>query len=204
MGSMWPAPGISTNAADGWRVCQRRQASSERVSDSAPRIARVGWETCGIGKLSSIAPILRRPQPSTPNKSFQRLVQLYLKEGCRYLHSWTLKTLDQTVYVDYYLPGCPPHPNWILAAVEASAKNELPPKGSVIGPNKSVCDECHGRRKIESYPTYVGFTRSKMITKHASGIRESCVSDLRPDPDVKRSAYPRTFHALDAMDQVQV
>jgi F420-non-reducing hydrogenase small subunit len=54
----------------------------------------------------------------------------------------TLKTLDQTVEVDYYLPGCPPQPEWILKAVEAIATNQLPPKGSVIGPSKSICDEC--------------------------------------------------------------
>ncbi|MFQ6077278.1 MAG: oxidoreductase, partial [Candidatus Bathyarchaeia archaeon] len=38
----------------------------------------------------------------------------------------TVKTLDQTVDVDYYIPGCPPPVNLILKAVEAIAKNELP------------------------------------------------------------------------------
>ncbi len=51
-------------------------------------------------------------------------------------------TLDQTVEVDYYLPGCPPPTNLILTAVTAIIKGELPPKGSIIAPNKSVCDEC--------------------------------------------------------------
>jgi F420-non-reducing hydrogenase small subunit len=59
----------------------------------------------------------------------------------------TVKTLDQTVEVDYYLPGCPPHHDWVLKAVEAIANNELPPKGSVIGPTKSVCDECPREKK---------------------------------------------------------
>ena len=54
----------------------------------------------------------------------------------------TVKTLDQTVDVDYYLPGCPPTPDMILTAVTAILENKLPPKGSVIGPMKSVCDEC--------------------------------------------------------------
>ena len=54
----------------------------------------------------------------------------------------TVKTLDQVVDVDYYLPGCPPPVKLILQAVEAIAQNQLPPKGSVIGPLKSVCDEC--------------------------------------------------------------
>jgi F420-non-reducing hydrogenase small subunit len=54
----------------------------------------------------------------------------------------TVKTLDQTVDVDYYLPGCPPPVKLIANAVDAIAKNELPPKGSVLAPLKSVCDEC--------------------------------------------------------------
>ena len=54
----------------------------------------------------------------------------------------TVKTLDQTVDVDYYLPGCPPPVKLIATAVEAIANNQLPPKGSVLAPLKSVCDEC--------------------------------------------------------------
>lgn len=54
----------------------------------------------------------------------------------------TVKTLDQTVEVDYYIPGCPPPVDLILQAIDAIAKNQLPPKGSVLAPLKSVCDEC--------------------------------------------------------------
>jgi len=54
----------------------------------------------------------------------------------------TVRTLDQTVDVDYYLPGCPPPTKLILQAVDAIIKGALPPKGSVIAPVKSVCDEC--------------------------------------------------------------
>jgi F420-non-reducing hydrogenase small subunit len=59
----------------------------------------------------------------------------------------TVRTLDQTVDVDYYMYGCPPQPKLIIAAVEAIAKNQLPPKGSSLGPNKSVCDECYREKK---------------------------------------------------------
>jgi F420-non-reducing hydrogenase small subunit len=59
----------------------------------------------------------------------------------------TVKTLDQTVDVDYYLPGCPPPVKLIVKAVEAIAKNELPPKGSVLAPLKSVCDECPRKKE---------------------------------------------------------
>jgi F420-non-reducing hydrogenase small subunit len=54
----------------------------------------------------------------------------------------TVRALNQVVDVDYYLPGCPPTPKRIAEAVGAIAKGALPPKGSVLGPEKSVCDEC--------------------------------------------------------------
>lgn len=54
----------------------------------------------------------------------------------------TVRTLDQTVDVDYYLPGCPPPTELILNAIDAIIKGDLPPKGSVLAPAKSVCDEC--------------------------------------------------------------
>jgi F420-non-reducing hydrogenase small subunit len=59
----------------------------------------------------------------------------------------TVRTLDQTVEVDYYLPGCPPPVKLIANAVDAIAKNELPPKGSVLAPLKAVCDECPRTRE---------------------------------------------------------
>ena len=58
----------------------------------------------------------------------------------------TLKTLDQTVEVDYYLPGCPPEAENIWAAIVAILEGKLPPKGSVIGLNTTVCDECPRKR----------------------------------------------------------
>jgi F420-non-reducing hydrogenase small subunit len=72
-----------------------------------------------------------------------------VKEGVLKLPEFydTVKTLDQTVNVDYYLPGCPPPVKLILNAVDAIAKNELPPKGSVLAPLKSVCDECQRKKE---------------------------------------------------------
>jgi len=54
----------------------------------------------------------------------------------------TVKTLDQTIPVDYYLPGCPPPPDLIMNAVNAILKGELPEKGAVLAPNKILCDTC--------------------------------------------------------------
>lgn len=65
----------------------------------------------------------------------------------------TVKTLDQTVDVDYYLPGCPPPVKLISNAIDAIAKGELPPKGSVLAPLKSVCDECPRKKDNKKIST---------------------------------------------------
>ena len=54
----------------------------------------------------------------------------------------TLRTLGQTVPVDYYLPGCPPEADRIWDAITAIVEGKLPPPGSVIGAETTVCDEC--------------------------------------------------------------
>ncbi|MFZ5831133.1 MAG: oxidoreductase [Planctomycetota bacterium] len=86
-----------------------------------------------------------RPQPETK-----------VPEGILHLPVFydTLKTLDQTVEVDYYLPGCPPEAENIWAAIVAILEGKLPPKGSVIGKNTTVCDECkrtRSEKKIKKF-----------------------------------------------------
>lgn len=54
----------------------------------------------------------------------------------------TVQTLDQTIDVDYYLPGCPPPPDLIQSAVEAILTGNLPEKGAVLAPAKALCDTC--------------------------------------------------------------
>lgn len=54
----------------------------------------------------------------------------------------TVYALDQVIDVDYYLPGCAPPRDLILDAVSAILEGKLPPKGAVLSPNKSLCDDC--------------------------------------------------------------
>ena len=70
----------------------------------------------------------------------------------------TVKTLDQTIPVDYYLPGCPPPPNLVMDAVTAILKGELPEKGSVLAPNKALCDTCP---RAETKPEKLSITEIK-------------------------------------------
>jgi F420-non-reducing hydrogenase small subunit len=78
----------------------------------------------------------------------------------------TVRTLDQVVPVEYYLPGCPPEAQWTEAAVNAILSGELPPPGSLIGMDVTVCDECP-REKNE-----------KKITRFYRP------QEIIPDPDV--------------------
>jgi F420-non-reducing hydrogenase small subunit len=75
--------------------------------------------------------------------------QTQVKEGTLKIPEFydTVRTLAQTVDVDYYLPGCPPPVKLIADAVDAIARNDLPPKGSVLAPLKAVCDECPRKRE---------------------------------------------------------
>jgi F420-non-reducing hydrogenase small subunit len=68
----------------------------------------------------------------------------------------TVKSLDQVVPVDYYLPGCPPEPPQIWAVLEAvvAALTEgaaLPPAGSVVGAGTvAVCEECPLEKNVKT------------------------------------------------------
>jgi len=54
----------------------------------------------------------------------------------------TVKSLDQVVPVDYYLPGCPPPVPLIQGALSAILEGNLPPRGSVLAPDTALCMTC--------------------------------------------------------------
>ena len=63
----------------------------------------------------------------------------------------TVKTLDQVVDVDYYIPGCPPVPDQIVSALVQVWEGKLPEKGSVIGAGeRTLCDECPREKEEKS------------------------------------------------------
>ena len=107
----------------------------------------------GLGNLWNKETIFERAYfetPSTKNpESVTPKTSVRVKEGELELPEFydTVKTLGQTVDVDYFLSGCPPPIPCILQAVEAIFNNKLPPKGSSLLPNKSICDECPREKK---------------------------------------------------------
>ena len=55
----------------------------------------------------------------------------------------SVRTLAQTVDVDYFMPGCPPVPEQTWKVLTAVLEGNLPPKGTVIGSDElTVCDQC--------------------------------------------------------------
>jgi F420-non-reducing hydrogenase small subunit len=90
-----------------------------------------------------------RDSPSTENPDvLYPRVEVEVAEGVLQLPALydTVRTLDQTVDVDYRLPGCPPEPARIADAVEAIIAGSLPAPGAVIGAQTTVCEECDRRR----------------------------------------------------------
>ena len=110
----------------------------------------------GLANFSTKEDILRRvyeEAESTVNPGKVRPQPEYkAEEGILELPKFynDVRTLDDVVDVDYYMPGCPPQTERLLEVFTAIVTGaELPPKGSVIGAgNKAQCDECI-RKKSE-------------------------------------------------------
>lgn len=68
----------------------------------------------------------------------------------------TVKTLAQTVDVDYFVPGCPPTGERTWEVLEAVLGNKLPEKGAVVGAGeKTVCDECPRTKEEKRIKAFV-------------------------------------------------
>jgi F420-non-reducing hydrogenase small subunit len=95
----------------------------------------------GDWSFSTVNPAHMRPQ-----------TKVEVAEGVLKLPEFdnTVKTLDQVVTTDYYLPGCAPPVSLIVAAVKAIVAGELPPVGAVLAPDIALCNDCP---RIESKPS---------------------------------------------------
>ncbi len=103
----------------------------------------------GLANLSRTRDIFERSYLTTPTTENPEGVmpgtstevpegELTLPEVCG-----TLRTLDQVVEVDYYVPGCPPVADQTWAVLTAVLEGALPERGSVVGAGtKIVCDDC--------------------------------------------------------------
>jgi F420-non-reducing hydrogenase small subunit len=105
---------------------------------------------------------LTSPSVDNPNKTIPQPIYEAPEGEIRIPDLWnTVRTLGQTVDVDYIIPGCPPQSDQIAAVVGAVIdilKNgkPLPPKGTVLGASeKSCCDECPRERNIKKIKKFI-------------------------------------------------
>ncbi len=91
---------------------------------------------------STINPEKTRPVPENKMKEGVLEIPVFYND---------VRSLSQTVDVDYFIPGCPPQTERLLEVFAAIVSGAvLPPKGSVIGAGeKAQCDECV-RKKTEN------------------------------------------------------
>ncbi len=95
-----------------------------------PGLANLSDRTEVFEKVYKKEPSVVNPQGIIPK------TKISVKEGELRIPEFydTVRTLAQTVDVDYFMPGCPPPVKLIAGAVDAIARNDLPPKGSVLAP----------------------------------------------------------------------
>jgi len=110
----------------------------------------------GLGNMFNREMIFERAYIETPSTDNQDKVfpqtSCKVPEGELILPEFydTVKSLSQTVDVDYTVPGCPPEERTTWLALEAIIEGKLPPKGTVITHNvKAVCDDCPRKRDVK-------------------------------------------------------
>jgi F420-non-reducing hydrogenase small subunit len=104
--------------------------------------------------------------PTLENDAHIRPAQEFKNNG----HSLSLpalhevvRSLDQVVAVDYYLPGCPPTPKLTHAAVTALLSGQLPPKGSVLAPDMALCEQCPRKNTKPADLSFTAFHRPHLV-----------------------------------------
>ena len=114
----------------------------------------------GLANLSPVGEIVHTAfntiTTDNPNEIYPR-TSYDVPEGELHIPTLSklLRSLDQVVDVDYYMPGCPPESHQIAGVIDLVIKAvrgeaELPPKGAVIGVgNSTVCDECPRTRNVK-------------------------------------------------------
>lgn len=84
------------------------------------------------------APTVNNPEGTEPQTEFHENGRTATLPAFRNV----VRSLDQVVEVDYYLPGCAPNPDLVVAALRALLSGNAPPKGAVLAPDIALCDTC--------------------------------------------------------------
>jgi F420-non-reducing hydrogenase small subunit len=135
---------IRLTEQDEWAQLLRRKA---RVLVSFGACAHLGG-VVGLGNLAGKEEILEtayRRLPSVSNPDSPMPGHPVREAG----HDLSLPVLlaralplAEVVPVDYTIPGCPPSPAVVSAAIASILSEAPPPRGAVLAPNASLCDSC--------------------------------------------------------------
>jgi F420-non-reducing hydrogenase small subunit len=114
------------------------------------------YEGCipGLANLTNRKGVFHRAYVETPStdnpKNIFPQINCQMPEGELSLPEFydTVRTLAQTVEVDYFVPGCPPVGKQTWAVLEAIVQGNLPEPGSVVGAGtRALCEECPRTRQ---------------------------------------------------------
>lgn len=105
------------------------------------------------------APSVVNPEKTRPMTEFKHDSRFVTLPVIRDL----VRSLDQVIDVDYYLPGCPPTPKLLKQAVLTLLSGELPPKGTVLSPDTALCDECPRKESKPDDLAFTYFNRPHMV-----------------------------------------
>ena len=123
----------------------------------------------GLANLSNrqgIFETVYREAPSTINPEGVLPARTYQDNGHRlHLPGFfdTVRKLDDIIDVDYYVPGCPPTPKLLQEAVGALLSGNLPPKGTVLAPDRALCEECPRKDTRPEKLTLAEFKRPHQV-----------------------------------------
>jgi len=111
------------------------------------RILRYAYEE----SPSTVNPQKTRPQTSYTDEAGRTVTLPEFRN--------VVRTLDQVVDVDYYIPGCPPTPKLLKEAVLVLLSGKYPPKGTVLSPDIALCNDCPRRDTKPENVSYLQFNR---------------------------------------------
>jgi F420-non-reducing hydrogenase small subunit len=135
---------IRTTEQEEWAHLLRRKSQLVVAFGSCAQLGGIPglanlWDRKSIFRaVYSEAPSTENPEGVTPQQRHKLNGESLTLPG----FYDTVRKLDDVIDVDYYVPGCPPTPKLLAAAVQALLGGDLPAKGAVLAPDHALCEDC--------------------------------------------------------------